>query len=281
MVQVKTLDLSQYPADPPNKPINLLFIHHSTGGQLLADKGPDVGTNCIYKSHPNGGGLRHLLEQNNYIVHEASYGSIIGDKTDICDWRVKFKEHMSEILTCKNQDERLPDGTKNQVVMFKSCFPNSYIISDGDLPGDPDSKIQTSANYKATYNALLEYFRKQPGTLFIVITAPPLVQPKPNRLKESMKSLLGRADTIEKIGPRVREFNNWLKDVERGWLKDYKLKNVVVFDYYDALTNQGQSDWSLYPTGDGTDSHPSSEGNFKAAQEFIPFINRAIQRAGF
>jgi hypothetical protein len=91
MAQVKTMDLSQYPDAPPNNPIHLLFIHHSTGGQLLADKGPDVGVDCIYKSHPNGGGLRRLLEQNNYIVHEASYGSlnITGDKTDIMSFAAR------------------------------------------------------------------------------------------------------------------------------------------------------------------------------------------------
>jgi len=102
--EVKIMDLSSYSDKPPERPMHLLFIHHSTGGQLLADQGKNDGENCIYKSHPNGGGLRYLLEQNNYIVHEASYGSIIGDKTDICDWRIKFKDHMAEILTCKNQD---------------------------------------------------------------------------------------------------------------------------------------------------------------------------------
>jgi len=281
MVRVKTMDLSQYSADPPNKPINLLFIHHSTGGQLLADKGPDVGTNCIYKSHPNGGGLRYLLEQNKYIVHEASYGSIIGDKTDICDWNSKFRDQMDKILTCKHQDSFFTDGTRNKVIMFKSCFPNSYIESDGTLPGDPDSCIQTTANYKSTYNALLDYFSKNPDILFVIVTAPPLVQPKPNMIKEEIKKLLGRTDTINKVGPRVRAFNNWLKDVDNGWLKDYQLKNVVVFDYYDVLTDHGKSNWSLYPATDGrNDSHPSSQGNTIAAKEFIPHINTAVHRMG-
>ena len=69
MSTVKTMDLSQYPSDPPQKSLDLLFIHHSTGGTLLADVGPDIGKDCIYKSHPYGGGLRSLLESNNYRVH--------------------------------------------------------------------------------------------------------------------------------------------------------------------------------------------------------------------
>ncbi|HNS91332.1 MAG TPA: hypothetical protein PKJ72_14940, partial [Deltaproteobacteria bacterium] len=86
MDNVTALDLTPYPTTPPDEEINILFIHHSTGGQLLAQVGEPVGDNSIYKTHPRGGGLRKLLEQNNYSVHDASYGSVIGDRTDICHW---------------------------------------------------------------------------------------------------------------------------------------------------------------------------------------------------
>jgi hypothetical protein len=279
MDKVRPLDLSKFSSVSPTRPIHLLFIHHSTGGQLLANKGTDVGKDCIYATHPNGGGLRQLLKDNNYIVHEASYGSFIGDKTDICHWNKKFRDHMDKILKCKNQDDSYNDGTVNRIVMFKSCFPNSWIEAEGTEPGDSDSTRQTTANYKAAYNALREYFQKQPGTLFVIVTAPPLAKPEPNKVKEFIKSVFGKEDTIEKVGKRTRIFNNWLKDVENGWLKEYKLKNVVVFDYYDVLTGHGKSDWSMYPSLSGADSHPSSEGNLKTSQEFIPFLNQAVQRA--
>jgi hypothetical protein len=96
-MSVKSVDLSGYTAQKPSNGVHLLFIHHSTGGQLLASKGPDVGQGSIYMTHPNGGGLRKLLEQNNYKVHEASYGSILGDSTDICHWNAKFRGHMDQI----------------------------------------------------------------------------------------------------------------------------------------------------------------------------------------
>jgi len=283
MSHVRELDLSQHPSSPPEKPIHLLFIHHSTGGQLLADIGSVNGKDCIFATHPYGGGLKSLLEKNNYIVHEASYNSLIGDKTDICHWNTKFRDHMNEILTCMNQDEYLPDNTRNGIIIFKSCFPNNWIESDGKNPGDPDSCVRTLANVKAAYKALLVYFSQQPDTLFIAMTAPPLVEPilyRKGKVVELLKMTLDRPDTIDKVGKRAREFNNWLIDVESGWLKDYRLKNVVVFDYYDVLTGYGQSNWTLYPTEDGTDSHPNSNGNNKAAQDFIPFINRAVHRMG-
>ena len=53
-----------------------------------------------------------------------------------------------------------------------------------------------------------------------------------------------------------------------------------MFDYYDILTGKGQSDLCVYPTGDGYDSHPSREGNGKAAAAFVPFLNQAVRRAG-
>ncbi len=280
MDRVKILDLTQYSSSSPEKPINLLFIHHSTGGQLLADTVPDINVKCIYKSNPNGGGLRRLLEDANYIVHEASYGSLIGENTDICHWNQKFRDQMEKVLSCKNQDEFFDDSTRNNIIIFKSCFPNSWIESEGTHPGDPDSCVHTTENYKASYNFLLEYFSNQPETLFVAFTAPPLAEP--NKLKEFVKRLLGKSkgDSIDSAGRRIRAFNNWLKDTEKGWLKDYKLDNVVVFDYYDVLTDYGKSNWSMYPSSGGKDSHPSSEGNTKAAQAFIPFINKAVNRIG-
>jgi hypothetical protein len=65
-----------------------------------------------------------------------------------------------------------------------------------------------------------------------------------------------------------------------GWLKDSGLTNVVVFDYYDLLTDHGTSDLSRYPTDNGNDSHPSHEGNVKATEAFVSFLNRAVRRAG-
>ncbi len=278
-MDVKTIDLSGFSSEKPADPLHLLFIHHSCGGQLLADNGEENGDNCIYRTHPNGGGLRQLLEKNNYIVHEASYTSLIGDKTDICHWNQKFKTQMEKILKCNNQDQFFSDDTKNKIVMFKSCYPNNWIEADGIEPGNPDSCGQTTANFKASYRSLLQYFEKQPDTLFVVLTAPPLAEPKTS-IKTFLKDVLKRDDAAGKVGVRARSFNNWLKDNENGWLKDYKLKNVVVYDYYDVLTDHGKSNWSMYPTGNGRDSHPSSEGNAKAAKDLAPFINKAVQRMG-
>jgi len=251
-------------------PVQFLFIHHSCGGQLMADPGADDGASCIYVSHPNGGGLRAKLETEGFQVNEASYGSIVGDKTDICHWNEKFKTQMERILSTKNQDELLPDGVTNQVVAFKSCFPNNNFVGEGELPGDPDSCQLTVANAKAAYENLRGYFEKQPDVLFVAFTAPPLAETQ--GFKGFVKKMLGKTGNSK----LAREFNNWLVDRENGWLAGYPHANVVVFDHYDVLTDNGKTDSLAYPTGGGSDSHPSSEGNTKAAEAFVPFIQKAL-----
>ena len=59
---------------PPTAPVKLIFIHHSTGENWLAD---------------DHGGLGVALRDNNYFVSDTNYGwgpDGIGDTTDIGHW---------------------------------------------------------------------------------------------------------------------------------------------------------------------------------------------------
>ena len=279
------LDLSAYSAAAPGKPIDVLFIHHSCGGQMLGNAGPEVEkANCVYESHPNGGGLRALLAQAGYRLHEASYGSEIGEKTDLFDWLPKFRDKMDKVLRVDLNDVLLPEGQKNQVVVFKSCYPNNRFVGAGQGEGSPEGPELTVANAKATLRALLPLFAKQRDTLFVYVTPPALAgkalaEPA---LKVLLRKAMGKPSALEvfeKQGALARELNTWVVSRD-GWLKDYPERNVVVFDYYDRLTNEGQSNHSQYATGDGTDNHPSKAGNAKAANDFVPFLNQAVRRAG-
>lgn len=280
----KNMDLSEFSESKPGKELNLLFIHHSCGGQLLADPGEDSGESCIYQSHSNGGGLRTLLEAQGYSVHEASYGSEIGGQTDVFDWLPKFRDEMEKVLRCFNQDTFYPtDDKRNDIVAFKSCYPNNNFAGKGEEPGKAEGPELTESNAKAAYKALLPEFQKYPQVLFVCVTAPPLagkLPPEPMWKHIARKLLNKSRQTPSQSGPLARKFNNWLK-AESGWLKDYTAKNVVVFDHYDILTGNGKSNHCEYPTGsEGTNSHPSREGNELSAEAFVPFLNRAIRRAG-
>ncbi len=60
--------------NPPDHVVKLVFIHHSTGENWLAD---------------GYGGLGLALGNNNYFVSDTNYGwgpHSIGDNTDILNW---------------------------------------------------------------------------------------------------------------------------------------------------------------------------------------------------
>lgn len=249
----------------------------------MAPKGPEKGDSCIYEAHPSGGNLRPDLEREGYAVHEASYGSKVGDRTDLFDWLPKFSHDLATILRTKYQDELLPADEKNRVVIFKSCFPNNQFVGQGAAPGDLASSQLTVWNARATLSALLPVFEKHPETLFVYVTAPPMAQ-RTERMplyRWLVRALKGRSEPAwtAQQARWARELNDWVVS-EDGWLDGYTKKNVVVFDYYGVLTGEGKSNLLAFPPDDTLDSHPSSDGNRAAAALFVPFLNRAVRRAG-
>jgi hypothetical protein len=274
------MDLTSFSSEPPRAPVDLLFLHHSIGGHLLADQGADDGK---WHVHPNGGGLRTLLTRNNYRVHDATYGSKLGEHTDMFDWLPKFRDHMDEVLRIDTQDTALPDGRKNRVVLFKSCFPNNYFVAEGTPPGSASGPDLSLENARATLRALLPLFARHKDTLFIYLTTPPIVgvAAAEPAYKWLLKKALGRPSAREQLatqGRLARRFNDWAAASD-GWLADYPAKNVAVFHLYDVLTDHGASDFSRHASGDGTDNHPNHQGLAKVAQALVPFINRALSRA--
>lgn len=261
-------------SEPPKSPLDILFIHHSIGGALLAAPGPSESiASCIWRSHPEGGGLREALEKQGYVVHEASYGSEVGDATDRADWLPKFRDKMDRVLSCDLNDQPLPNGQRNRIVVFKSCYPENFIESEAAL-----------SRAEGDLSSLLPVFAGYPDVLFVHLTSPPVAPSVPASplWKQLARKVMGKPQPLaklEKTGPLARKLANWTTN-PNGWLKDYPNKNVVAFDLYDVLTDHGKSDFLAYPTGGGLDSHPSRQGNLRVTEELVPFINRAVRRAG-
>jgi hypothetical protein len=276
------LDLASWSDAAPEHPIDVLFIHHSVGGQLLADIGEESGPDarrCIYDRHPNGGGLRRKLMQNGFRVHEASYSSAIGEHTDLFDWMPKFRDQFDRIQRTHRQDQLL-DGAVNRIVMFKSCYPNSAFKSDDHRP----PPALTLSNAQATMRAVRDELGRHSNTLFVYFTAPPLhARVSSERLwKWVAKRLLDKPASATKqihAANTAREFNNWMKSPS-GWLEGYTARNIVVFDYFDILTCDGRSNFLEFASRNGTDDHPSAAGQQIAADRFVPFLNRAVRYAG-
>jgi hypothetical protein len=280
-------------ADDPNPPpttVKLVFVHHSVGDDWL-------GTEM--------GGLGEPLAANRYYVSDTYYHwgpDEIGSDTDIGNWWDWFRgprsaTYMQALYSTTNQHGEygrpLPDpGGENEIVLFKSCYPNSHL---GGSPDDPpttgcnplrgedwSSEHHTVGNAKGIYNDLLEYFATRQDKLFVVITAPPLTG----------------SETDEEHAANARAFNNWL---HREWLSAYPHRNVAVFDFYNVLTSNGGdahtndsgwqggnhhrwwnggeqhsqivgNDYAAYPSEPG-DSHPTGAGLRKATDEFVTLLN--------
>lgn len=295
----QTIQLLQDDPTPPTGIVRLVFIHHSTGGNWLAD---------------DWGGLARSLFINNYYVSDVCYGwgrNSIGDRTDLGNWWEWFRDpenssaYLHDLYTVDQIDDQYggyernicnPDPLgENVVIMFKSCFPNSALGGD---PNDPVPSIEnnpmkgegagsesyTVANAKGIYIDLLEYFKKKLDKLFIVITAPPLSDPT--------------------FSDNARAFNQWLVN---NWLTDYPHQNVFVFDFFNCLTTNGgnfethdigsqngnhhrwfdgsvqhtydgSSNTLAYPSDNGNDDHPNPVGNEKTTFEFVPLLNVAYNR---
>jgi hypothetical protein len=249
--------------NPPDTTIKLIFIHHSTGENWLTD---------------GYGNLGKTLDSNNYFVSDTNYGwgpNAIGDRTDIPNWVEWFSSpdtptYMTALFSESGQNSNytrtLSDpGGENEIIMFKSCFPNSQLEGNPNDPPASEGDALTVANAKYVYNEILNYFKTRPDKLFIVITAPPLSDPT--------------------FAANARAFNNWLVG---NWLTEnsYPYQNVAVWDFYNVLTAldnhhrflNGTVDHSANQTSNiefypSSDDHPSAEGSQKATNEFVPMLN--------
>jgi hypothetical protein len=222
--------------------VNLIFIHHSCGENWLND------------------GLCQALNGNGYHVADIYYGwREYGDHTDTTDWPAWFTEDVTNLVYAQMnamtaQNTIRPAAEENEIIMFKSCFPNSDVGSD--ITDEMD-----------IYNGLLPYFEQHPDKMFVLVTPPPMIN-----ISDPQKT---------------RELCDWLYERNTGWLSGLTTGNVFVFDFYNVLTHpdahhqflSGQEVHqsvkgadTLYYDSDG-DDHPNKDGNVKAAQEFIGLLN--------
>ena len=219
----------------------MIFLHHSVGRGILYE-----------------GGLRDSLLEMGVLVKGATYGDEIGQNTDIKDWVPKFQSDMDRIFSFKAHPDRYySDGKSNDIIMFKSCFPNSNIVGEGQLLGDQASSGQTMANYRSVFEELKGEIARYPNKLFIYVTAPPLVP---------------ESTTPENAANAV-SFNRWLIE---EYLPDYQKEtghtNLAIFDLFSVLADETGNLREDYRRPGKGDSHPNSMANRVAAVKFMEFF---------
>ena len=219
----------------------MVFLHHSVGKGLL-----------------NDGGLRDQLLDMGILVKSATYGDSLGEDTDMNHWAGKFNEKIDEIFHFRNHpNQYYEDGTSNDIIMFKSCFPNSDIVAEGEGFGDPNAAERTIANYIATFESLKDEMKKYPDKLFIYLTAPP-------RHPEA---------TNAEYAARARKFNDWLLKVfQPEYAKETGLNNFHVFDLFGVLSDDNNFLKKEYLRDRPQDSHPNEAGSKTAVSAFVKFF---------
>jgi hypothetical protein len=303
---------SAWPQDfnlsPPATPVNLLWIHHSTGANWSHKFDPDGSRAWIdgvpgtdrggyatrHDTSGDGGNGEIALYNSNYILHHLSYESTLADGsnyTDYRNWYRKFRSYLDrndaahyvndvggeDLVHCYAQDVSYSEqGTDeftganiaaqtNQVIMFKSCFPNSNIsepdISTG-LPANPTLAQArawvASASYtdwinggggggpinyiKAEYMALLDVFgeSRYRNILFVAWVAPP---------------------EIDSSSAYVRQLADWF---ENQWLTGYAYNNVLLFNYWNVHTGDHDATGTCFPAVRERHNH----------DRYNPFIGR-------
>lgn len=226
---------------------NVIFLHHSTGGALIAEGNVrPLLTELGYQFWDHGYNHHGGLVRPDGTPADASYhipGGRGGGNTDVDGLAELFSQPVTDPPS--NAFSRL---LQHEVIAFKSCFPNSAVKSD-----------EMQGQFQTWYLQIRDVMDQHPDHIFVVVTSPPL------------HPLATNADE----GRRARAIANWLKSDE--YLAGHP--NVFVFDFFDLLadssTNTLRAEYQLGP--DNSDSHPNRLANETIGPLFVKFLDQSVQ----
>lgn len=225
---------------------NIIFLHHSTGENLV-----------------NQGGIREQLSEAGYDFWNQGYNSIglrgpDGETTGFAYPVPRDNTDPDGLARVFNQRayswpiNTLSGLLQYEVIMIKSCFaPTSKITSDQQL-----------AQYQEYYLQIRDTIDRYPDKVFIILTQPPL----------------NPAETNPEEAKRARALASWLKADE--YLDNHP--NLFVFDLFDvlALDESTSPEFSMLRPEyrNGSDSHPSQTANEEIGPLLVDFVIDVIQR---
>ncbi len=238
LLLVVTLPAQSGLAQDP-RPYRILFLHHSTGHNLIEEGGVREGLSTLgyafFNHGYNGDGLR--LADGTWTGENFD---VPGDNTDPDGLADIFSQPLHD-----PSDNTFSYLMQYDVIAFKSCFPASNIADDAQL-----------AAYQSYYLAIRDRADQYPDKLFVVFTPPPQV---PN-------------NTNSQEAQRARAFADWLASDE--YLSGHP--NLVTFNFFDLLAGD---DHTLRPEYwvDAWDAHPNRLANQTIGPILVGFLDQAIQ----
>jgi hypothetical protein len=224
---------------------NIVFLHHSTGRNLIAQ-----------------GQVREGFTQAGYTFWDQDYNDLglrgpDGQSAGFGYWAPNDNTDPDGLATIFSQPSySLPVNIlsgllQHEVIIVKSCFPNSQITSE--------ERFQTLQSY---YRTMRQTMQQHPDKLFVILTSPPL----------------NPAETNAEAAARARRISEWLQseDFVSG------IANIAVFDFYNLLAEDdpAAADFNMLRQGyrDGADSHPNQAANAAIGPQLVTFVVRAIEQ---
>lgn len=237
----------------------ILFIHHSTGGNVYTQ-----GNVAAWMTNYN------TTHAKNYQLTERAYPDTPypWENYPYDYWNL----WVNPASTCNSSNvniECISSLVQNyNVIVFKHCFPGAGIGAD-QATSSVSSNVKTLGNYKLQYRALRAIMDGYPNNKFIVWTLAPL-----------HRNATNVADAA-----RAKQFVDWVKNT---WLtEDGKSHpNIFIFDFWGIVAESsttpanGQVNCLKYAyEGDhnGNDSHPNQAANQVAGPLFGQCIVNAIE----
>ncbi len=214
----------------------VFFLHHSVGSDLIENGNVRARfTAAGYHFWDHGYNYEGLRDPNGNET--GTNFNIPDDDTDPYGYYELFREE-----NLSSPDHALSRIMAYDVIIFKSCYPSSYIETASDL-----------ADYQRYYRSIRDFMDLHPEKLFVPFTTPPQ-HPE---------------ETNPTAAANARAFANWLTSSE--YTSGHP--NVFPFNFFDLLADGNNVLRAEYRYTEWVDSHP----NERAGQVIGPiFVNHVI-----
>jgi hypothetical protein len=236
--------LDRTPVEQQGDFTNAIFLHHSTGRNLIRQGGVrERLTKADFQFWDHDYNFEGLIRPDGTRAG-YSYG-VPGDNTDPDGLAHIFAQPVYPVPL-----NAFSGLMQHEVIAFKSCFPVSRVTSDEQLE-----------TYKDYYRNIRTVIDQHQEKVFIVVTPPPL----------------NPAATDAQAATRARAFASWLKSED--FLAGHP--NVFTFDFFDLLAegDPAAPDFNMLRSEyrEGEDSHPNVLANQTIGPLFADFVVEAAR----
>lgn len=226
----------------------ILFIHHSTGGNLikegnLRDEIGKLDSTVEFWDHNYNlfPVFTRLLANNTHLKGLSdAQGKVTGIDYNIIVSNNSPREY-ADIFSRDPSDPTLKAILNYDIIAFKNCYPTTRIISD--------QQLEENLKY---YTTIRDNLKKYPNKQFVLLTPPPA----------------RRETTNINDAKRAVKLVTWLNSPEF----QQGIPNIHVFDFFGSLANENGMLKKEYQRFLPWDSHPNKQANLSVSSKFASYL---------